>query len=61
MTMAANRPEAMSRIPFAERYPRESGSVPAGTPYPAAAAAVDGAKRNRALIKMIHAAITPDE
>ena len=45
MRIAMNSPDAMSRIPFAERYAREYGSVPAGTPY--AAAANDGAARKR--------------
>ena len=41
ISTAANSPAAMSRIPLAERYARECGSVPAGTPYPAAANQVE--------------------
>src|SRR5262245_36340181 len=58
MGIAANKPDAMSRIPFAERYARECGSVPAGTPYPVAAN--DGAARKRPPIKIIPTAIRVD-
>jgi hypothetical protein len=59
MRIAVNRPDAMSRMPFAERYARERGSVLAGTPYPVAAN--EGATRKRPPIKMIPAAITADK
>jgi hypothetical protein len=58
MGIAANKPDAMSRMPFAERYARECDSVLAGTPY--RAAANDGAARKRPPIKMIPTAITAD-
>src|SRR5690348_63491 len=58
MRIAANKPDAMSRIPFAERYARECGSVPVGTPY--AVAANDGAARKRPPIKIIPTAIRAD-
>src|ERR1700739_2230151 len=58
MGIARSKPDAMSRMPFAERYARERGSVPAGTPYPVAAN--DGATRKRPPIKMIPTAITAD-
>jgi hypothetical protein len=45
MRITANKPDAMSRIPFAQRYASERGSVLAGAPY--AAAADEGATRKR--------------
>jgi hypothetical protein len=58
MKITMNKPDAMSRMPFAEGYARERGSVPAGTPY--ASAANEGATRKRPPIKMIPAAIKAD-
>jgi hypothetical protein len=58
MKITMNKPDAMSRIPFTQRYARERGSVLAGTPY--AAAANEGATRKRPPIKMIPAAIKAD-